>query len=208
MREYATAPASGPRTGASTGASRHAAVANAAALALCPDGNDVVPGILISAGPTRSIGRLRRARNFAGPLVKVAASAMAASPRPAARRPRPAPNTASAADTPSHSRDMLAESVSAISARSRPGDRAPCTRSIARRSNSRSRAASPLIGRRPRGPARRGWCPTSAQRARRVPAWRRAAAARAARPARTQNAAETPSRAPHHRGPPRSAPPT
>jgi hypothetical protein len=44
MRETATAPASVPSAGAAAGSSSDAPVANAAALAACPDGNAALRG--------------------------------------------------------------------------------------------------------------------------------------------------------------------
>ena len=103
-REYPTASANGPSTGASSGSSPAAAVANAKAAALWPEGNDGERGIRISAGRTEGAGRRRRVSSLTGPLVVIAAIISASTPRPAAARPLRPPSSASRAAIASHSR--------------------------------------------------------------------------------------------------------
>src|SRR5438270_8579682 len=113
-RPYAT-PAAITTTGnARAGDSSTTPVANAAADAEWPLGNDVVRGWRASwrrGGTSVSNGRVRRTAHFAGPLATALATPSDISPRTAARRPS-FPVSASAPATPNHSRPWLAPLVS------------------------------------------------------------------------------------------------
>ena len=98
-REYATLAASGASARPSLGLSSPTAVANAAAEAACPDGNDDDvggSGRVWYAGSSEAAGRRRGSKGLHRAFAVALASAMASTPRPAAlrvtprRRPRPA----------------------------------------------------------------------------------------------------------------------
>ena len=91
-REYATAAASGATTRPSRGASMLTAVANAAAEAECPDGNDDEVGGLAMvwyAGSSEAAGRRRGSSGLSTALASALAPAMASTPRAAALRVAP-----------------------------------------------------------------------------------------------------------------------
>jgi hypothetical protein len=101
-------------------------VANAAADAACPDGNEDDLGVAMIARPrvgNGTRGRRRRHVSFIGPLATAEARPVARRPRAAARRPRRPPAPASSAAVASHSSDRFAARLATHIARSVAGDR-------------------------------------------------------------------------------------
>ena len=117
-REYATVRASGTTHVAAFGLSIATAVANAAAEAAWPEGNDDDVGGKSSerySGSSSAAGRRRGTRGLSTPLASRLAPVMASVPRRAPRRVWRVP-AASTAATPNQSLLWLADLVSAASA--------------------------------------------------------------------------------------------